>query len=180
MTIALICFELSCLRRDGAFPSFGRIYMLRNKCCSKKKEIADLCSCRCITQTGVRSTNIRVFVKSRAGFPCLLVSRFILPPTNLIGPRDTKVFYESIPLLLEVSFVIRASPRFLCVFSMLGIKRTTVNQAQLNLIPTHSLASQVVNRGSAKQHRELSHFLSDTAVNQVSATGQDMKLVVTV
>ena len=66
------------------------------------------------------------------------------------------------------------------VFSMLGIKRTTVNQAQLNLIPTHSLASQVVNRGSAKQHRELSHFLSDTAVNQVSATGQDMKLVVTV
>ena len=175
MTIALFCFELSCLRRDEAFPSFGRIYMLRNKCCSKKKEIADLCSCRCIRQTRVSSTNIRVFVKSRAVFPCLLVSRFILPPTNLIGPRDTKVFYESIPLLLEVFFVIRASPRFFCVFPMLGIKRTTVNQAQLNLIPTHSLASQVVNRGSAKQHRELSHFLSDTAVNQVSATGQDMK-----
>ena len=76
-------------------------------------------------------------------------------------------------------FVIRASLRFLCVFSMLGIKRTTVNQAQLNLIPTHSLASQVVNRGSAKQHRELSHFLSDTAVNQVSATGQDIDMGVT-
>lgn len=113
-------------------------------------------------------------------FPSLYcVRRFTISPTKMIGPRDCTVDLSSISLLSLTLFISKASPRLNLVLLMLGIKRTTVNQAQLNLIPTHSLASQVVSRGSAKQHRELSHFLSDTAVNQVSATGQDIDMGVT-
>ena len=54
---------------------------------------------------------------------------------------------------------------------MLGIKRSTVNQAQLSLIPTHILATQVVIRGSWKQKRELAQFLNDIALFRVSAAG---------
>ena len=54
---------------------------------------------------------------------------------------------------------------------MLSIKRTTVNQTQLEHIPTHRLATQVLHRGSFKQKRELAQFLSDIAITQLSAAG---------
>ena len=55
---------------------------------------------------------------------------------------------------------------------MLGIKTTTVNQAQLNLIPTYSLATQAVARGTTKQKRDLARFLTDIALYPISATGR--------
>ena len=59
---------------------------------------------------------------------------------------------------------------------MLGIKISTVNQAKLSLIPTHSLATQVVNRGSWKQKRELAQFLNEIALFRVSAAGVDYSI----
>lgn len=60
---------------------------------------------------------------------------------------------------------------------MLNIKRTTVNQSQLDHIPTYRLATQVLHRGSFKQKRELAQFLSDIAITQLSATGMEFRIV---
>ena len=54
---------------------------------------------------------------------------------------------------------------------MLSIKRSTINKAQLDKLPTYSLATQIVRRGSNKQKRELAQFLSEIAIVQLSASG---------
>ena len=60
---------------------------------------------------------------------------------------------------------------------MLNIKRATVNQSQLEYIPTYRLATQVLHRGSFKQKRELAQFLSDIAITQLSATGMEFRII---
>ena len=54
---------------------------------------------------------------------------------------------------------------------MIGIKRLTMNQEQLNMISTHRLATHVIVRGTMRQKKVLCNIISQIALVPVSATG---------